>query len=589
MASGISFSGLSSGMDTAGIINTLLKVDQVRIDALQFNRSSIDRQVSAVGTLKSKLSTLQTKLEAFRFQSQVLLRSATTDTPSGQAPSVTATADSTAAVGSFKVTVDWLATATNRHGLTGVGNEAIDLTSSLSTAGLALTPTAGRFTINGVSIDASAATTVQGFVDAINNQQSGVIAEAVDAGGNPSATPVRIQLRNADGSNTAILAGSAGDTSNFLTAAKLSTAVQVGDRLESTATLGRLRLATALQNSRLATPLSQPTGTFTINGVSFSYDEASDTLASKLAEISNSSANVSATYDAVSNRITLTAKGTGAQSIALSDTTGNFLQALGVTDASGATETLGQNAQYRIDTVAGGAPQASTSNTVSGVVPGVTLNLQQATATPVTVTVSQDLTNPLAAMKEIVTAYNDVLDYVRSSTRPDANGKPGLLQGSSGVRMLGDTLRSMAFTSVAGLAGPYSTLNSIGISTGVVGSAVGTTNNLQFDEAKFQQAMQSNPQGVYELLNNATAGSQGVFAKVRSYVNSATLPNGLISSITDGASARKSAINSRIEYAQKSLETKRARLEAQFSRMESALATLQAQGQRLQSQLSKLG
>src|SRR5205809_5324752 len=99
---GISFSGLASGLDTSKIVDTLLKVDQARIDSLTQQRAAIDTQVSAVGTFKSKLQTLQTSLDALRFQSQLLTHSFSTDAGTGQAAAVTGSADSTAVAGSFK-------------------------------------------------------------------------------------------------------------------------------------------------------------------------------------------------------------------------------------------------------------------------------------------------------------------------------------------------------------------------------------------------------------------------------------------------------------------------------------------------------
>jgi flagellar capping protein FliD len=66
----IQFSGLASGLDTAGIIDAMLKADQTRIQVLQRRQSTITSQISSIGTLKSKLSTLDAKMQALRFSSQ---------------------------------------------------------------------------------------------------------------------------------------------------------------------------------------------------------------------------------------------------------------------------------------------------------------------------------------------------------------------------------------------------------------------------------------------------------------------------------------------------------------------------------------
>jgi flagellar hook-associated protein 2 len=588
--SGISFSGLASGLDTSKIIDTMLKIDQSRIDTMTMRRAAIDTNLSVYGQLNSKLYALQSKLDALRFSSQIMTRGATTDTPSGQPTVVSATADNTAQAGSFKVWVDQLATTTTRVGASGIGDATFDPNAAVASSGLGMTPTAGKFTIGGVTIDASAATTVTDFINAINSQQSAVVAEAVDALGNalvpPDATATKVQLRNADGSSTPILVGSAGDTSNFLTAVKLDTAVQGGtDRLVSTGTLGRLDQNVALQNARLATAVN-PTGGFTINGVAFTYDASVDSISSIVTQINASAANVNASYDAVSNRVSLTSKGTGAQSIAVSDTGGgNLMAALGVTNAAGATETLGQNAQYRIDSVAGGAVQTSTSNTITGIVPGVTLSLKQQSATPVTVTVAQDPTKPMAAMKDVVTAINDLLDFVKTNSSPASKtAAAGALAGNLGVRLMTDRIKSIASGLVSGLTGPYKSLIDIGLNTGAVGSAPGSTTSYQLDEAKFSAAITANPQAVYDLMNS-TGAVTGAFSGLRSYLQNQTLPGGIVDTLRNSGASEQSQLDRRIDSAQEQLDQKRRRLQMQFANMESALSTLQSQSQRIQQQL----
>jgi flagellar hook-associated protein 2 len=584
--SAISFSGIASGLDTQAIINTMLKVDQARIDGLRGQQKVLDTQISAVGQLRSKILTFQSKLDGLRFQSQLMTRSTSTDTPSGQPIVVGATATSGAQVGSFKVWVDQLATATRRVGAGAIGDQTFDSAAPLASSGLAQTPTAGRFTVNGVSIDASGATKIDDFVAAINDQTgaTGVVAELVDDAGNPSATPTKVQLRNTSGLNTAISLGSAGDTSNFLNAVRLSTAVQgASDRVASTTPLGRASTSAPLQSARLATPLNA-TGSFTINGVSLGYDAAVDTVGSIVARINGSAANVNAAYDAVADQITLTSKQTGAQSIAVADTGGgNLMAALGV--GAAATETLGQNALFRIDTVAGGAQQSSTSNQVAGVVTGVTLDLKQQSATPVTVTIAQDAAKPLAAMKEFVTALNDLQEFIKTNTAYSVNGSPGPLRGNLATRMLSDAVRRMTTSAVAGLSGPYRALSDLGVTSGAVGSAAGTTNSFQVDEAKFTAALTANPQAVHDVLNSAVAGSEGVFTRLRGYLSGATLPGGVITAADDAAVARTEGIDRQVNRLTEAMANKRKRLTMQFAAMEQAVAQLQSQGQRMQQQL----
>jgi flagellar hook-associated protein 2 len=583
---GIAFTGLASGLNSTQIIEALLTTDNGRIAALQAQKTTIATRMSAIGTLKSKLSAVISKAEGLRFQNQVMTRGTTTSNATG----VSATATSQAAIGSFTVTVDQLATSTRRDGATGVGTESFTATGagSLATSGLLLTPTAGRFTINGTSIDVVAPDEVDDFIAAINAAEAstGVRADYVlDGGGNPT----RVRIYNTTTPGAPIQLGSAGDTSNFLNATKLSTATQVGDDVISTNTLGRANVSATLANARLATAVAPATGTFTVNGVSFNWDSAVDSINSLASRINSSAANVSASYDAVTNRLSLTSKNTGAQSIAVADTTGNLMAALGATTAAGATEALGQNALYRVDTIAGGAQQSSTTNAVTGAVQGVTFTLLKQGESS-TIAVNQDTEKPLAAMKEFITAFNDAAEHIRQLTKRDGDGvQGGPLKSESAIRLIGTQLRVIATSGVSGLAGPYASLMDIGVTSGAIGSTAGTTNNLVLDEEKFKEKLAADPQAVYELLSSATAGSEGVLHNLRTYLNGAVLPSGQLSAMSSSSTKMQSDLDLRIAQNTRRLEQKRSRLELQFARMEGAVAQLQAQGNRLNSQLNKLG
>jgi flagellar hook-associated protein 2 len=69
------------------------------------------------------------------------------------------------------------------------------------------------------------------------------------------------------------------------------------------------------------------------------------------------------------------------------------------------------------------------------------------------------------------------------------------------LRQLKSDLRSIVTSPGTNLEGGFVTLSQIGLTFGAVGSAVGTTNTLQFDEGKFAEAVRTNQAGVQELLS----------------------------------------------------------------------------------------
>src|SRR5690606_39225724 len=148
------------------------------------------------------------------------------------------------------------------------------------------------------------------------------------------------------------------------------------------------------------------------------------------------------------------------------------------TGVVGATQTLGQNASYRID---GGALRYSTSNTVTDAVDGVTLTLHDTTTADVTVEVSSNSQAASDAVKEFVSQYNKTMELIRGHTKYVEDGNNGVLFGDSTMRMIDRRLRSILISPVAGFSGDIRTLGDVGLTFGAVGSAVGTTDTLVFN------------------------------------------------------------------------------------------------------------
>jgi flagellar hook-associated protein 2 len=286
----------------------------------------------------------------------------------------------------------------------------------------------------------------------------------------------------------------------------VSTTKNGTDRMVSTMSLGSADSTASLTNARLVTPISGLSaggqGAFSINGVQISY-AATDSIAGIIQRINASMAGVTATYDPGLDRIRLTASQTGARTISVQDVTGNFLQATGILSGS---QTLGKQAVFTIDAVNGGQPLTSSSNTVSGYLPGLTFQLKSPTATPLTVTVGPDTRASMDLVKSFVDGFNSVLSAIATRTAVDPKReKSGPLAGDRGLASIERTLREFASAPALGLTGQYRSLADIGISTGSVGSAVGTTNRLVIDEARLQRALNENPQAVEAVLSGFLA------------------------------------------------------------------------------------
>lgn len=376
---------------------------------------------------------------------------------------------------------------------------AASVTSATASAGAINT----SITINGVTTAINQGNA--GF-DAIQNAQA--IANAIN--GNSS----NVVTASAVGDGTIQLTQKTLGSQQTInvTAAGVGTGLSAGttqngtDRVLGTLSLGATDVGKALASSRLVTPIAgldgSGNGSFTLNGTTISYKNT-DTIASIVSRVNASTAGVTAFYDSVQDRLRFTAGQTGARTITMADTQGNFLAATGVL---GAAQTMGQNAVYSIDSINGGTPLTSASNTISGIVPGVTLELKSTSASAVTVTVSQNNSAAVEKLRDFVTRVNQTLDAIEAQTKYDTKTKQGSpLSGDGAIALMETSLRSLVNAPGHGLTGAYRNLASIGVSTGAVGSTVGSATRLTLDETKLNAALNANPQAVEALFSSFTA------------------------------------------------------------------------------------
>ena len=432
----------------------------------------------------------------------------------------------------------------------------VDVEATLDSAGLTIASSAtGTFSINGTQINFdSSVDTITAIVARINGSEAGVTASydgatntlkftnsangptAVtysDVSGNfmeamnfvdAVATPIATELLGTDhkslndvisdintagigvtasivGGNqleltsaSSIELGSGSDTSNFLAATHILES-PAGSTRTGVQGMGAVNPTATLDSARLATALSPATGSFTINGVSIAYDASVDSLQNVIDRINQSEAGVTALYDSYNDKFVVTSDTTGSAAIAFADTTGNFLASMGV--LAPAAQTAGTNAQYSIN---GGPTQYATSNNVNDAVTGVTLTFKDTTTTPVDVGVFSDTGLVASRIDDFVEQYNSLMSQVRDFMEFVEDGENGILFGDATLRRLDQGLRSLITGLGVGMTGDLRSLSDIGLTFGVVGSAVGTTDTLTFNRTTFDEAVASDPAGVRALL-----------------------------------------------------------------------------------------
>jgi flagellar hook-associated protein 2 len=155
-----------------------------------------------------------------------------------------------------------------------------------------------------------------------------------------------------------------------------------------------------------------------------------------------------------------------------------------------------KNAQLTVD----GVPVESTTNTVSGAIPGLTLTLSGQSATATQITVGADTSQASAAVNTFVSAYNSVITAINSQFAYDSvNQTAGALSGDSTIQGLQSNLLSDMSYTVAG-NGSVQSLRDLGVNMNNDGtltvddSALSNTLSAHYsDFQNFFQATSSDP------------------------------------------------------------------------------------------------
>ncbi len=137
------------------------------------------------------------------------------------------------------------------------------------------------------------------------------------------------------------------------------------------------------------------------------------------------------------------------------------------------------------------------SNTISDVIEGVTLNLKEADATKtVTLTIKNDFSNLESKINDFISKYNDVISYLNNQfTYNEETKSAGPLSGNSAARSVQSAILGMISSQAEGLDdnATYRSLVQIGIKMNNDGT-------IYLDSSKFEEAIENDYEGVKKLF-----------------------------------------------------------------------------------------
>lgn len=341
---------------------------------------------------------------------------------------------------------------------------------------------------------------------------------------------------------------------------------------------------------------------FSIAGQTFTIS-ADDTLATLRTKINTASSNmpedqrVSASI--LDNRLVLRRDKTGENGMVLSDTIGSPLQALGVLDGTGAPANPLLSAQNAIFTV-NGATVERTSNSLTDVIDGVTLNLSGVGTTELVI--DNDKEGIKTAINTFITAYNTYAEtiekYGNYDTTDITNPVPGLLQGDFMIREIITGVRSKA-TQLMGA--PYTAANSsyeynnqTGVMNALQSVGIWTTdasNRLSLvDEDRLDTMLDQYPDKVENLFRGIQNSSgtreggiaQSMYTTTRNYSDDLT---GWIDVRIEGIDEEIKQQDDRIDRMISAMEVKENMLWKQFNAMDEAIGSMNSDLDYLKSNL----
>lgn len=215
------------------------------------------------------------------------------------------------------------------------------------------------------------------------------------------------------------------------------------------------------------------------------------------------------------------------------------------------------------------------SNTITDLIPRMTLNLKGTGSA--TVTISRDLDAVKESILNFTNALKDFLQFVKENTSYNVETKvTGALLGETSLLRVTAEL-TKRFTTRVTSSGFQSVMD--------LGITIDRYGNLLVDEGKLAKALEANFEAVQELFS----GSEGIAKFLDEYLKLVTNPyEGILSSTQKLYDKVIKDLDERIAVMEERLEAQKERWLKQFTALESYLGTMQTQSNWLTQQIANL-
>lgn len=316
------------------------------------------------------------------------------------------------------------------------------------------------------------------------------------------------------------------------------------------------------------------------------------------------------------HKLVLTSKKTGEAGDMAISVTGNSQLKSKLEGA--AVETASQNAELFLN----GKPITRSSNTISDMITGVTLELREVSELndpdldpddPLrykteSLTITEDTSKVKTLIEEFVKNYNSYLSTVASATKytaPDRESQSTTPDSTNGALFSDGSLRRLTSQLKSTVGGNYPDADALIQSLGSIGITVkfdgkigdersGALGELSIDTKKLDAALKDNPKAV-EALFLGKAGSEGIKDRMEDVFNtylgdksSVTKKEGVIETALESLREQEKRIGKQITAVEARIEETMLRREKEYQRLDKAMSDMNNMSTRLQQSLAGL-
>jgi len=551
MASIVSSTG-ASGLPIDSLVTAQMQAEQQPITDIQTKISSYNTKLSAYSTLKSGLSTFQTAVDKLATAAKFNAQSVT----ASDATSISATANGTAVLGNYSVSVTQLATSqklaspaySSATDIVGTGK----LTISFGTTGTAPASFTANADKTDITIDiTSSNNTLAGIRDAINAKNASVSASIVNDG-----TGNRLVITSKDtGEVNSLKISVADDDGNNTDTAGLSALAY--DPLASSNNMTQMTAAkNALLNvDGMSISKSSNTVSDVIQGVTLtlkSITSASNTL------------SVGTDTDTIQASVQSFVDAYNALNTSMRNLT-KFVSAGSTSNGALLGDSTARDIMVKLKSMlSASSPTATTFKTLTDI--GVTMGSTGA--------LTLDSTK---LQKAITTNVSDVAKlFSPSATSTDPQ-----------VTFLGskdDTASGTYAVNISQLGG--SGVNAIGTINGVTANTTGSVLTGVIGNGSY--GLQLSVTGTATGSRGTVTFSKGLAGELSSLLDGWLDTDGALTTKTDGISSSIKDLNKKADDISAKLPAIEARYRAQYAKLDALLSSLQSTSSNLTSQLAAI-